>query len=189
MVLSWFGSDYPQDQALQHIPTVLGLLLLALAHRRRWLSVTSFLCITVFIWLHILGARWVYSNVPYDQWLTDSFGFSPREYFGWHRNHYDRLVHFSFGLLFLFPITEVCQQAGGLSRRLALSFALLGLTAVGAVYEIIEWIVAECMSPEHAESYNGQQGDFFDAQKDLGLALLGSILGAIVPLVRRPNNR
>src|SRR5688572_22888509 len=91
--------NYPQEQWLQHPPTVLGLAMLALAAQRRWLSNPAATCLIAFLALHIVGARWIYSYVPYERWCDAAFGSGPHEWFGWRRNHYDRIVHIAFGAL------------------------------------------------------------------------------------------
>lgn len=173
---------YPQEQWLQHIPTVLALPALLLSARRRWLSNASFTCLTMMLALHIVGARWIYSNVPYDDWLSAVAGNGTREWFGWTRNHYDRLVHFAFGLLMTLPIAEATVRYGGLSVAWGLAWAWMTVAGVSALYEVFEWAIAIIAAPDYAERYNGQQGDWWDAQKDMALALLGSTL-AVLALV------
>ena len=85
--LSLVDSPYPRGQALQHAPTVVALALLAVAARRGWLTNPASCCLVAFLWLHILGARYIYSFVPYDDWSTAIWGSSISEWFGWERNH------------------------------------------------------------------------------------------------------
>ena len=56
-------------------------------------------------------------------------------------------------------------------------FAFSVILAASALYEVFEWLVAIVMAPDWAESYNGQQGDPWDAQRDMALAALGAMLG------------
>ena len=174
--LSLIRPRYPTEQLLQHVPTVLALALLAWDARRGWLSAPSFGCAITFLWLHILGARYIYSYVPYDQWSATLCGCTLSQWFGWERNHYDRLVHFCFGSLCLLPATELALSRGQMTRTWALSFGLLTVVSIGAGYEIFEWLLTVFMSPQQAEAYNGQQGDFWDAQKDMTLALFGAVI-------------
>ncbi len=176
LALSLIDGPYPHDQVPQHIVTLAGLVLWVIAIRKSWIGGASCLLIALFLCLHILGARYVYSFVPYDLWCEQYLGFTPSETFRWQRNHYDRLVHFFFGLLMLSPIAEGLEKRGRLSSRWSLAFSLITITTLSATYEIIEWLVAILMSPQRAETYNGQQGDFFDAQKDMALALVGSLI-------------
>lgn len=185
---------YPNEQWLQHIPTVLALPALLLGARRRWLSNASFTCLATMLALHIVGARWIYSNVPYDDWLRAVAGGGTREWFGLTRNHYDRLVHFAFGLLMTLPIAEATVRYGGLSVAWGLAWAWMTVAGISAVYEVFEWAIAVIAAPDYADRYNGQQGDWWDAQKDMALALLGSTLatfalGVGLQRQRRRTNR
>jgi putative membrane protein len=171
---------YPDQQWLQHIPTVLALPALLWGARRRWLSNASFTCLAMMLALHIVGARWIYSNVPYDEWFRAALGGWTREWLGWTRNHYDRLVHFAFGLLMTLPVAEATVRYGGLSMTWGLAWAWMTVAGVSALYEVFEWAIAIIAAPDYAEQYNGQQGDWWDAQKDMALALLGSTLATLV---------
>ncbi|MCG8650908.1 MAG: DUF2238 domain-containing protein [Pirellulales bacterium] len=177
-LLSLLNAPYPKEQWLQHAPTAVAYLLMAVGIGKRWLSTTSWVMITVFWWLHILGARWIYSSVPYDDWSEYLLGFRLNERFGWTRNHYDRLVHLASGILFAWPAAETLQRYGGMKPLGAAVVSIAVVLAIGAVYEVLEWQVAVTFSPQQAEAYNGQQGDIWDPQKDLALAWLGAMLAA-----------
>jgi putative membrane protein len=179
LLASLWSPLYPREQWLQHVPTALAIAALAWGARKRALSTGAFACLATMLALHIVGARWIYSFVPYDDWANAVFGVSPSESFGWTRNHYDRFVHLAFGLLMPLPLVETAMRYGNLCRRWALSWALAMVAAISAFYEVFEWLLAVIAAPEIAEHYNGQQGDIWDAQKDMALALLGSLL--VVP--------
>lgn len=178
LAASCIGSPYPSVLWLQHTPTVLALLVLAVVVGRGWLGTASLVCCYLFLVLHMVAARWIYSFVPYDDWATAVFGQSASDYFGWQRNHFDRLVHLASGLLFVCPISEVLQRYAG-ARPLAAAFQSVSMVlAIGAIYEIVEWQLALTMSPAAAEAYNGQQGDAWDPQADMALAGLGAAVVA-----------
>ena len=181
-LLSMIGGPFPFEQRLQHIPTSLALIALAWAARRRVLSNVSFYCLLVFWWLHILGARWIYSFVPYDDWSEAMVNHRLSELFGWTRNHYDRFVHLSFGALAIPPLVEVLRNSTGITPRLAVGLACCIAMTMGAIYEIVEWQAAVWMSPDQADAYNGQQGDMWDAQKDMALNALGALVSAAILL-------
>ena len=85
---------------------------------RRWpLSTPALACIVAFFALHILGGRYAYSNVPYDDWARAVTGTGLSDAFGWTRNHYDRLVHFALGGLGGVPVAEISRRWGGLPPR------------------------------------------------------------------------
>ena len=174
-----FDPPYPRELVLQHIPTTAALALLVRLQGRRVLSRTNGRLVLAFLALHALGARYLYSYVPYDDWVTAVFGRSLSSICGFTRNHYDRAVHFAYGVLLFFPVREVLVrrfgQAGFSGDLLAIQFIL----ATSALYELVEWAVALAFAPDWAEHYNGQQGDMWDAQKDMALASLGGLAAMI----------
>ena len=177
VALSCVRPPYPAEMVLQHSPTIALLIALPLLQRRWPLSHTAFGCLVAFLLLHTLGARYIYSNVPYDRWFAALFGQDLSSRFGWDRNHYDRLVHFSFGLLWVRPVFEISVRHLGIPRRVALYTVVEFVLAFSAFYELFEWGLTMVLSPEDASEYNGQQGDIWDAHKDMLLALAGAVLG------------
>ena len=171
--LSAWGALYPGNTWLQVGPVALGLPFAWAALRRTPVSNASAACMTAFVLLHLFAARWSYSFVPYDAWLPALAG---------ERNHFDRLVHFAFGVLAMAPLVEAGVRYWGLSARMAVFFAVTAVLAVGGLYEIFEWSLTLALAPEAAGAYNGEQGDMFDAQKDMALAGLGAVLA--LPWVR-----
>ncbi len=152
---------------------------------RRWpLSTSSVACIWLFLLLHTLGARWIYSYVPYDDWARALSGHDISSLFGTTRNGYDRLVHCGFGALLTAPIAEIARRHGGMSVRWSLAFAFAAIGLGSALYEIFEWLLTIMAAGETAGYYNGQQGDVWDAQKDMAAAQVGSAL-ALITLLRR----
>ncbi len=181
---SWIAPIWPLEQALHSSLTVLGLIALVWVDRRWPLGAGTFAAICVFIILHSIGARWLYSNVPYEQWFQHWLHWSPGQAFGWRRNHFDRLIHVLFGLCFTTAAAQLAQRRWpALSTRQAGALAVMTIMCVSLGYEWIEWAIALLLSPEAAESYNGQQGDPWDAHADMLLATLGSLLA--LPFLRR----
>jgi putative membrane protein len=181
---SFVGTEHLFDLALHHLPTLVVLPLLAHGARRRWLGDGAFVATILFLWIHTLGARYLYSFVPYDDWARAVFGSGVTETFGFRRNHYDRLVHAAYGFLVTFPQVELLERRLGTRAAFAASLALV--LAVGSLYEMAEFGVAIALDPVHADRYNGQQGDAWDAQKDTALAFLGAVVAtAAIALGRR----
>jgi putative membrane protein len=171
--LSAWGALYPGNTWLQVGPVAL---LLPFAYRalRRWpVSNLSAGCMAGFVLLHLIAARWSYSFVPYDAWFAA---------LATERNHFDRLVHFAFGALAMAPLVEAGVRYWNLSPRMALIFAITFVLAVGGLYEIFEWSLTLALAPKDAGAYNGEQGDLFDAQKDMALAGVGAVIA--LPMVR-----
>lgn len=167
---------YPHEMIRQHSGTVLVLFVLACIAYRNNLSDLSFSLIATFMILHIIGARWIYSHTPYDTWIKDISGFSINSYFGFRRNHYDRFVHFMFGFLFVIPMREIYHRWFLCPKAVTAHLAFLFIMTISAINELAEWLIAVACTPESAEAFNGMQGDIWDAQKDMVLALLGSII-------------
>lgn len=147
---------------------------------RRWPMPTGAIaCACVFLCLHTLGGRYIYSYVPYEAWAEGLGLPSPAETLGLQRNSWDRLVHFSFGACWVFPVATWLTRHQGLSTRLATYIAVEFVLAGSALYEIFEWLLTVFMAGPDAMAYNGQQGDPWDAQKDMALAWLGAVSTAV----------
>jgi len=183
-LLLCISPPYPEQLVLQHIPTVVLLLLLHTNRRLLTLSSFSYTLVMIFLGLHVIGARYIYSYVPYDEWCTSVFGFSLSEKLHTTRNHYDRLTHFSYGLLMVFPLRELLLRFTKASRTFINYVAVEFVMASSMIYELIEWMIAIVLSPESAEAYNGQQGDMWDAQKDMAFAACGAIIAITIIILR-----
>ena len=168
---------------LHQLGTLLFLALMLFAYRYWHISSRSYALASLFLFIHIIGARYLYSYVPYDAWTQQLFSISLDELFGWQRNMYDRLVHFSYGLLLSFAMIECSKSIFNIqSTKLLIAIALMVNMSSSLLYELIEWGIATTLSPEAAEAYNGQQGDVWDAHKDMALALLGGLIAAAITL-------
>jgi len=177
---SCISPPYLQYLLMQHVPTVFSLILLLYLSNRIAISRLGFTLIVVFLAMHTLGARYLYSYVPYDVWSQQLLSVSISETFGFDRNHYDRLVHFSYGLLLVIPVQEFEVRYLRLSNVLASILAIEFIIATSAVYEMIEWLVAVFCAPDWSEQFLGQQGDAFDAQKDMALATAGAVIAILM---------
>lgn len=185
LMLVQIDQPYPAVAPLHHLPT-LALLLSAPFLLGRWpLSSPAVACVAAFFALHTIGGRWTYTDVPYDSLAEALTGRSLSEAFGFGRNHYDRLVHLAYGLLAVLPVREALVRHLGLGARTALYIAVESVLAASLVYEVFEWLLTLGMAGEVADRYNGQQGDLWDAQKDMALAAAGALLAAAVLALRR----
>lgn len=146
--------------------------LLVLTYRRFAFSSLSYLLFTVFMSLHLVGAHYTYAEVPFGFWLQDALGMT--------RNHYDRIVHFSFGLLIAYPFRELLLRAAGVVHSWSYLLAVCIVLAFSGFYEVIEGIVAMIVDPELGMAYLGTQGDVWDAQKDTFLAFCGSVIAMLI---------
>jgi putative membrane protein len=171
---------YLQFLLMLHVPTVLAAYLLVFLSNRFVMSRFRFSAIFLFLCLHTLGARYLYSYVPYDEWAERLFGINISEVLGFQRNHYDRAVHFSFGLLLAIPIQEFERRYLRLSVAISSVLSVECILATSAAYELIEWLIAVTFTPKWADQFLGLQGDIFDAQMDMALATSGAILSISV---------
>lgn len=182
IIATWLGlaPKYRADWALENVITVLALAFLVLTYKRMRLSNVSYALIFVFLVLHEVGSHYTYSEVPYDRWIEALFGTTLAEQFGFERNHFDRLVHFSYGLLLAFPFRElfvrVAEARGFWSYFLPLDIVM----STSMLYELIEWGAASVLGDGVGQAYLGTQGDVWDAHKDMLLATVGALIALLV---------
>ena len=186
LIASIHPLEFP-SYLLHQIGTVLMLVALFICQKKIGLSYPTFLLYILFLVIHVIGAHYLYSYVPYNHWIKSIFHFDLNQSMGWSRNMYDRLVHFVYGL-FLYPFFYRLFQVWLPSLKPKTLFILViqFVMASSLFYEWIEWWIAIGLSPEEAENYNGQQGDLWDAHKDMFLATIGSIITGLILLIRTP---
>jgi putative membrane protein len=184
VALANIHQPYPRLAPLQHIPTVLLILAAPPLLRRFPLSDGAVGALTAFFLLHTLAGRYTYSNVPYDAWARLLTGHDISTTFGLVRNDFDRLVHLSFGLLWVTPFAQAMQRHAGLSRRAGVMMGFLFIGAFSAAYEIFEWQLTMLAPADLADDYNGEQGDAWDSQKDMAMAILGGAVASFRALRR-----
>jgi putative membrane protein len=136
------------------------------------LSDLSWLLIASFLLLHEVGAHYTYELVPFGFWLRPKFGFI--------RNDYDRIVHFCFGLLLALPCYESLKPRLKGPRWLPLLAPVIFLTGMSGFYEIAEAYANLCLAPYTAAAYLSLQGDPFDSQNDMAVAVLGSLVAVAI---------
>ena len=187
--VTWISPLYPLEQAMHASIAIVGMAWLVV-HARRWpMTDGAFAAICLFIAVHSIAARWLYSNVPYDAWLQSLLGWSPDRAFGWQRNHADRAIHLLYGLCFAPALVQYVRARWSPGRGAAFGLMLLLVMASSLVYEWLEWGIALTMSPDAAEAYNGQQGDMWDAHMDMLLAAAGAALAGAFALRRDDSGR
>ena len=147
-------------------------------YKRLQFSDLSYLLIFIYLMLHIYGAKHTYAENPFGYWLQDVFETS--------RNHYDRIVHFSFGFLLAYPMRELFLNGFKFPTWVAWLLPIEITLSVSGFYELIEWGVADILFREQGAAYLGTQGDIWDAQKDIFLAFSGAIVATtIVSSIKR----
>jgi len=159
------------DWLLENLLVFVAVGLLLFTYKAFPLSLVSYTCIFVFLMFHTLGSHYTYAKVPYEEWLP---------FFAGGRNHFDRLVHFLYGLLLAYPIREMFLRIGNV-RGFWGYFLPLDLTmSTSMLYELVEWVVALVVGGELGAAYLGTQGDVWDAHKDMALASLGALIAMFV---------
>ncbi|MEJ2382170.1 MAG: DUF2238 domain-containing protein [Gammaproteobacteria bacterium] len=164
------------DWALENLLLVVFVAVLAATYRRLPLSRISYTLIFLFLCLHSVGAHYTYAKVPYDDWWRALTGHSLNSVLGWQRNDFDRVVHFSYGLLLAYPIRELFLRVADV-RGFWGYFLPLDITmSTSMLFELFEWGAAELFGGDLGVAYLGTQGDVWDAQKDMALASLGALI-------------
>ncbi len=160
----------PHDRAVwwaENIPVLIVVGVLAAAARYFRFSNASYALMTVFIVLHTIGGHYTFERVP--------FG-AVSELFGFERNHFDRVAHFSVGF-YAYPIAELLMVKRLVHTRWIVAlFPVFAIATVAGAYEIIEWQYALNSDPAAGIAVLGSQGDIWDAQKDILADTLGAIL-------------
>jgi putative membrane protein len=162
--------------ALEVGPGVVGVAVLIGVYRR--FPMSHFVYGGVFLHLLILiyGGYYTYALTPLGNWARDAFHLS--------RNHYDRVGHIALGVFPCFTIREVLLRRTPLERGGWLFFLVLCVVlAVAAFWELLEWWVTLIAAADVGQAFLGSQGDVWDAQWDMLLALLGALV--VLPLFRR----
>lgn len=165
---------------LENVFVLLGVIFIAATYRSIPLSRISYTLVFVFLCLHVLGSHYTYSLTPYDEWFQTIIGFSVDEAMGFKRNHYDRMIHFAYGLLLAYPLRELFIRIANVKGFWGYLFPLVITISSSAIYELVEWGAAEIFGEDIGIAYLGTQGDVWDAQKDMALASLGAFIAIII---------
>lgn len=171
-VITAINPLYPRDWLIENLLVFIYGGLLIFTYSRFKFSNFSYALFSLFLSLHLIGAHYTYSETPLGFWLQPVFGFE--------RNHYDRIVHFSFGLLIAYPFREILLRQAQVKRQWSYFLAVTVVMAFSAFYEVMEGAVAMLVSPELGSAYLGTQGDEWDAQKDSFLAFSGAIIAMLL---------
>jgi putative membrane protein len=177
-VNSLVGTTDLSNWLLENVLTFLFVIFLVATYRKHQFSDLSYLLICIYLCLHVYGSKYTYAENPFGYWLKDAFGMA--------RNHYDRIVHFSFGFLLAYPMRELFLKWLRYPRWVAWLLPIEITLSISAFYELIEWAVADLFFKAQGDAYLGTQGDVWDAQKDIFLAFCGAIIATtIVSLVKK----
>ncbi|MBI4152770.1 DUF2238 domain-containing protein [Candidatus Woesearchaeota archaeon] len=180
-ILFWLFSAiaprYREVWLAENILTIAFILFLIITYRTFRFSNWSYGLIFGFMLLHVLGSYYSYSEMPLFSYFKELFMLS--------RNHYDRLVHFLFGIIFFLPLQEFCRKKLHLSRGWSFLFAFMMIAALKGMYEVLEygWLLVT-KNELIGMAYLGMQGDAWDAQKDIFWGLVGAGIGWLGMIVK-----
>jgi putative membrane protein len=155
------------DWALENFFPVSMLVILVGTYRYFKFTRISYYLIFLYLFVQSFGGHYTYALTPPFNMLRDTLHLS--------RNHYDRLAHFMLGFLMAIPIREILGEYIETSRRWLAFLTASIVLAIGAFYEFIEWWVAISVSAGLGDAFLGTQGDVWDTQWDMFLALVGAI--------------
>ena len=168
-----------EDWLLENVLLFVFLILIVFNYKKYTFSKMSWVLIFVFLFIHEIGAHYTYSEVPYDDFFNLTMGFRLNELMSWERNHFDRLAHFSYGLLLVLPFKEICSQVSGSSNNWTYFVALTIVMSTSMLFELFEWGAAWVFGGELGVAYLGTQGDVWDAQQDMLLSTIGALLALL----------
>ena len=161
-------------------PGLAGIAVLIVLYRRFPMSHMAYFCVFLHMFILIYGGYYTYAETPLGNWAKEVFGLS--------RNHYDRVGHIALGVFPSFIIRELLLRKTPLERGGWLYFIVISIDmAVAAFWELLEWWVSIIVAPDIGIAFLGSQGDIWDAQWDIFLALVGAMIA--LPLLSRFHDR
>ena len=161
-------------------PGLAGIIILIVLYKRFPMSHIVYWFVFVHVLILIYGGYYTYAETPLGNWAQEAFGLS--------RNHYDRVGHIALGVFPAFIIREVLLRKTPLQRGGWLYFIVISIVlAVAAFWELLEWWVALLVASDIGTAFLGSQGDIWDAQWDMLLALVGAMVA--LPILSRLHDR
>jgi putative membrane protein len=183
VVVSGYSPRSRVDWALENLLVLFLVGTLVAVSGRFRLSAVAISLVFVFLCIHELGSHYTYAKVPYDQWCSALTGVSLDKALGLQRNHFDRLVHLSYGLFMVYPIREVLVRLTPLRGFWLVFMALNIILSTSAIYEMVEWIGGSYLGDDTSRAFVGAQNDPWDSQKDMALAVVGAFVSECVVLL------
>ena len=166
-IIMAINPKYPQDWLLENVLIFIFVPFVIWMDKKHHYTLLSIIFLLIFASLHSLGSHYTYAEMEHFNTLTDFFGFE--------RNHFDRLVHFLFGLLAFRMLFEM-TSSGTSTVKTSLLLTFTMVISISAFYEILEWTAVILLHPELGMAFLGTQGDIWDAQKDTIAAIIGALI-------------
>jgi len=172
LALSRVGALEPGTWVLEIAPILIVAPILVVTARRFPLTPLVYRLLFLHAVILMVGGHYTYAKVPLGFWVQDTLGLA--------RNHYDRLGHFAQGFVPAMLAREVLLRRSPLQRGKWLTFLVVCVClAVSAIYELIEWLAA-VLGGSAADAFLGTQGDVWDTQWDMFMALVGAATALLV---------
>jgi putative membrane protein len=172
-VLLWSGIA-PHDRFtwfMEVVPVLIGLPILVFTYHRFRFTTLVYCLVALHMIILMVGGKYTYAEVPLGFWMEGWFGFA--------RNHYDRIGHFAQGFVPALVARELFIRDGAVRRSDWLPFLVVCFClALSASYELIEWLTAE-ITGSAADAFLGTQGDVWDTQWDMFFALVGAVTALV----------
>ncbi len=169
---TFIGTTNVTNWLLENTLTIIFLLFLIVTYKKYSFSDVTYLLVCIYLCLHVYGSKYTYAENPFGYYLKDVFQLQ--------RNPYDRIVHFSFGFLLAYPMREMFLKWLKYPKLVSWILPIEITLSISAFYELIEWAVADIFFKSQGDAYLGTQGDIWDAQKDICVALLGAIISTSI---------
>ena len=184
LFLAWWAAlavapHYREDWWLENVIVLIAVPSLVLNYRNLRFSNGAYTCLFIFFVLHEIGAHYTYAEVPYDRWMQSISGHRLTALLELERNHFDRLVHFLYGVLVtpaVIELLDVRAPQRGMWRWLLPWFFMV---SHATIFEVVEAAAAGVFGGDLGQAYLGTQGDVWDAHKDSALAALGAAIVVI----------
>lgn len=167
-----------KDWLLENILVFVIITVLLLTYKKFQFSKLSYFLMFIFLSIHIIGSHYTYALVPYHEWLG---------YVQNGRNHFDRFTHFLFGLIWLYPAREFYISKLTKHKAWSSFFAFQSVVFFSSFYESVEWGAAMIFGGQLGIEYLGTQGDVWDAQKDMLLAVVGALMALCILYIWNKN--
>lgn len=173
--LVWSGIK-PNGQfnwLMETLPAMIGGILLVAYYQKFRFTTTSYVLVWIFSLILMTGGHYTYAEVPVGNWARDAFGLS--------RNHFDRMGHFFQGVIPAMLARELLLRTSPLKAGKWLFVLCVSVAvAISAAYELFEWQYAVMFGGQQADDFLGSQGDIWDAQKDMFMALCGAVFAQLL---------
>ena len=152
---------------LEVLPAIVGFVILFATYSKFQFTTLVYILILLHAIILMIGGHYTYAQEPIFNWLKD--------FFGWKRNYYDRLGHFSQGFVPALIVRELLLRTSPLKRgKWLISIVLSVCLAISVLYELFEWLMS-VLTGTAADAFLGTQGDVWDTQWDMMFALMGAI--------------